>query len=271
VVNLLKSKQKKNRVSKTNTSWDPLARWYDGWVGQDGSRHHRQLAIPAVLELLELQPGQRILDIGCGQGVLAPYVARTNAKYTGVDLSASLLQLARQRHGKQGRFLRADACRLAARPGLLPGSFDAVIFLLSIQDMQPLQPVLQTAAAMLVPGGRMVILMTHPCFRIPRQSGWSWDPGRKLQSRRVDRYLTPLTVPLKAYPGSQHGVSHSFHRPLGAYINALAACDLLVDNLLEIPSHLAKHTGAFAKAKARAQAEIPLFLGLRARKVGRPS
>ena len=51
-------------------------------------------------------------------------------------------------------------------------------------------------------------------------------PGRRLRYRRVDRYLTRLAVPMKSYGGG--GATRSYHRPLGAYVNGLAACGLLV-------------------------------------------
>jgi SAM-dependent methyltransferase len=245
------------------SGWDALAHWYDGWVGADGSEHHRRLAIPAVLNLLQLQAGENLLDIGAGQGVLAAYVARIGARYTGIEISRRLLSIARKRHGGNGRFLLGDARQLAALPTLNAGQFAAVVFLLSIQDMNPLDAVLRSAAWALAEGGRLAILMTHPCFRIPRQSGWGHDSDRNLRFRRVDRYLNPLAVPMKSYGKKQTGVSISFHRPLGHYINGLAECGLLVDALEEITTY---ETGT-TRAEQLANEEIPLFVGLRARKI----
>jgi SAM-dependent methyltransferase len=193
-----------------DTSWDSLADWYDGWAGA-GSEHHRTLAIPAILELLDLRRGEQLLDIGCGRAPLAPYVIRASAAYTGVDLSPRMVTHARERQGHHSRVLVADALDLAACDQLQAGSFDATTFLLSIQNMDPLEPVLASAAWALRPGGRLVLLLTHPCFRIPRQSGWGWDEGRRLHYRRVDRYLTPLRIPLRP-PSSGSGTpASSFH------------------------------------------------------------
>ncbi|MDQ3553412.1 MAG: class I SAM-dependent methyltransferase, partial [Chloroflexota bacterium] len=66
-----------------SSSWERVATWYDGWVGDKGSLYHRALAVPAVLDLLHPVGGEEILDIGAGQGVLAEYIAATGARYTG--------------------------------------------------------------------------------------------------------------------------------------------------------------------------------------------
>lgn len=253
------------RKGKISTTWDPVAEWYYGWVGAAGSTHHRRLAIPALLELLDLRPGEQVLDIGAGHGVLARYVTAQRAFYTGIEASPRLLARARQKAGPGMRMLQGDACRLAALPELRESAFDAVAFLLSIQDMDPLAAVLESAAWALKPGGRLAIVMTHPCFRVPRQSGRGWDKQRKLFYRRIDRYLSPLTVPMKTYAGGR-AATWSYHRPLEDYINGLAACGLTVDCLKEIPTYKVATSGPQAQAQNVLNQEIPLFLALRARK-----
>lgn len=241
---------------KTPSGWDELANWYNGWVGKGGSDHHRKSAIPALLNLLpEPDTTSQLLDVGCGSGVLAPFVTQHGWRYTGVDVSKRLLKIAAQNHRKHGQFHRADARKLAQQIG--KQRFDAVSFLLSIQDMNPLEAVIGSAAAVVREGGAVIIVMTHPCFRIPRQSGWGYDAGRKLQYRRVDRYLTPLDVPMKQHG---RGTTISFHRPLSAYINALGACGLRVERMDEITTHERGRN----KAERRAFADVPLFLALRA-------
>lgn len=249
------------------TSWEPVAEWYAEWVGEEGSVQHRQVTIPAVLELLALRRGERVLDIGAGPGLLAPAVARAGARYTGVDASPTLLTLARRRHGRSGRFLLADVLALPEMAELRAGSFDAAVFLLSIQDMDPLPDVLRGVAWALRGGGRVVLVMTHPCFRVPRLSGWGWDDRRHLHYRRVDRYLTPLPVPV-ATAGLGSPATVRYHRPLQDYVNGLAQHGFLVDRLLEIPNDAAHTSGRRIKGEHLAMQEFPTFLGLRARKIG---
>jgi SAM-dependent methyltransferase len=239
-----------------------VADWYDGWMREGGSEHHRRFAIPAVMELLRLSAGESVLDVGAGQGVMARHVAATGARYTGVDASERLIRLARRRHGAFGRFLVGDARRLRDVPALRGEAFDAVVFLLSIQDMDDLDAVLAGAARAVRDGGRLVILMRHPCFRVPRQSGWGWDASRKLEYRRIDRYLSPLHVPNRVELRTGPARTVSFHRPLADYVNRLALEGLAVDAMREIA--VPQWDGERARFVAGGSPEIPLFLGLRA-------
>ncbi|GAB4436103.1 MAG: class I SAM-dependent methyltransferase [Chloroflexi bacterium OHK40] len=256
-------RRRRGKAPGPDTGWDDLADWYDAWAGT-GSDHHRRQAIPAVLELLALCPGETLLDLGCGPAPLAPFAARAGARYTGVDVSPQMVAHARKRHGRRAHLLVADARELAASSLLRAASFDAAVFLLSLQNLDPLGPALESATWALRAGGRLVLLLTHPCFRVPRQSGWGWDEGRRLRYRRLDRYLSPLPVPLRPPSSGPGAPAYSFHRPLGDYINGLAACGLLVDGIREV-TRPAPHGASVAER--RAAEEFPLFLALRAKKV----
>jgi ubiquinone/menaquinone biosynthesis C-methylase UbiE len=255
-------RRSRRRLPAASTSWDQVAGWYDGWVGQSGSSYHRALAIPAALELLDPRPGEDILDVGAGQGVLAAYIAERGARYTGVDASPRLIAAARRRHGRSGRFLIADARRLDAA-GLARSSFDAAVFLLSLQDIDPLDAVLGSVGRVLRQRSRLVIVMTHPCFRQPRHSGWGVDEARKFLFRRIDSYLTPMAVPMQPLDGQPP--TWSFHRPLGTYVEGLAASGFAIEALREIADlPPGQRPGPRNRMFGRAAAEIPMFLGLRA-------
>ena len=104
------------------SGWERVATWYDGWVGDRGSTYHRELAIPAALDLLQPQPNESILDVGGGQGVFAPYLVGAGTNVTVVDASARLIAAAKRRHGRlrEARFVVGDARRLPSVAGLEP-------------------------------------------------------------------------------------------------------------------------------------------------------
>ncbi len=242
-----------------------MATWYDGWVGDHGSAYHQQLAIPAVLDLLRPRPGEAILDVGGGQGVLAPYVVEAGARVTVVDASPRLIAAAKRRHARlrDARFLAGDARRLPAVSGLEQGAHDAAVFLLSLQDMDPLHEVVRGVEWALAYRARVVVLMTHPAFRQPRHSGWGFDEGRKLTYRRIDGYLSEMAVPMKSLGGGLP--TRSFHRPISTYVNAFADAGFVTDAMLELPDLPPdRRPGKATRGDARANAEIPIFLGLRA-------
>ncbi len=252
---------------RSSTSWESVANWYLTWVGKDGGQHHRTVTIPAAMDLLDPKPGERILDVGAGSGVSAPAITSAGAEYVGVDVSATMLQYARKHHGRLGRFVQADSRKLHETPELADLTFDAVLFLLSLQDMDPLAAVLHSVDRILAPRGRVAVVMTHPCFRVPRLSGWGWDESHQLQYRRVDRYLSPLAVPMETVGGPERGMTVRFHRPLEQYVASLSEVGLLIDRLVEIPGHKVRPSGPRAKAENFALREIPMFLGLRARRI----
>jgi 2-polyprenyl-3-methyl-5-hydroxy-6-metoxy-1,4-benzoquinol methylase len=282
-------------AGKKPTHWDNVAEWYDTLVGDEGSEYHRKIILPGVLRMLaQAKPsadpneskggeatfknlaGMRVLDLACGQGVLCRQLAAHGAKVTGIDAAPALLEAARRREKEAPagvQYVEADVTKLSPLPSpLSPSSFDAVTMILSIQNVTPLSPIWQACHAALVPGGRLVIAMMHPCFRVLRKSGWHWDEATAVQTRTVTDYLTSSKAEIQMKPGEASvggaGVTTtSFHRPLQAYVNTLSNAGLLIDHMSEWPSHRKPPAGIRFAALDKARREIPLFMAIRARKV----
>nr|WP_167072048.1 class I SAM-dependent methyltransferase [Sphingomonas vulcanisoli] len=101
-----------------------------------------------VLELLAPQAGERILDIGCGDGVLTKKIIATGAEVIGVDASPEMVATARAK----GIDARVQDCQaLAFGP-----DFDAAFSNAALHWMLDKQGVACGAFAALKPGGRFV-------------------------------------------------------------------------------------------------------------------
>ncbi len=250
----------KNREG--DAAWDQAALWYDALVGMRGSEYQQSLILPGALSLLQLQKKEKALDVACGQGVFCRYLHEKGFKAEGLDVSSALIEAARRRSPKALSFHHADA----ADPKALEGAtFDAVSCLLAVQNIEHLVPVLKNVRRWLKPSGRFVMVVTHPCFRIPRQSHWEYDEGKKIQYRRVDLYATETEIPIVTPPKrGARGHTTTYHRPLQVYFEALASAGLAVDRLEEWTSGKTSEPGKRAKAENRARQEFPLFLALRA-------
>ncbi|MBI4218510.1 MAG: class I SAM-dependent methyltransferase [Chloroflexi bacterium] len=255
-----------DRPAAPGESWDHVAAWYDSLVADQGSDYHQGVVIPGVLNLLELKRGESVLDVACGQGAVARAMHEAGARVTGIDLSRRLIEAARERSSKEIRYAVGDARRL---DGISESSFDGVVCVLAAQNIDPVEPVFKRSARVLRPAGRFVAVVNHPAFRIPRQSRWKLDDGRKLLMREIDGYLTPLKIPIDMSPHRRPGsaVTFTHHRPIQSYVAALAAAGLWVNALEEWPSHRVSQPGRTSRAENRARTEFPLFLAIRAVKV----
>jgi ubiquinone/menaquinone biosynthesis C-methylase UbiE len=259
----------KHKSKTPKTDWDNVAGWYDDLVGESGSEYHRQVVLPGTIRLLDVRVGQSVIDIACGQGVLCRMLAKKGAEVTGVDASAKLIDAARSRGLASIHYHVADATRLEFLPAQ---SFDSASCILALQNIQPIQEVFAQIAHLLKSSGRVVIVLMHPAFRGAKATSWGWDDANKVQYRRVDRYLIPRKSPIITRPGVDPGIyTWTFHKPLEAYVKAIARSGLLIDALEEWPSHKTSTSGPRAHAENIARKEIPMFMAIRAVKIARDS
>jgi trans-aconitate methyltransferase len=123
--------------------------WDTSVYAQDG-RFVAELA-ESLLETLDPQPGERILDLGCGDGFLTQRIAEAGATALGVDSSAAMIA-ATERRGLPT--LLADAAALH-----FVEEFDAVFSNAALHWMSDQHAVIENVRRALRPGGRFVAEM----------------------------------------------------------------------------------------------------------------
>jgi 23S rRNA-/tRNA-specific pseudouridylate synthase/SAM-dependent methyltransferase len=264
------------REAAADTAWEHVAAWYDELLRDRGSDHHERVIVPGALRLLQAQAKERVLDVACGQGILCSRLTEQGVEAVGVDAAPALIKAA-ARHVPSARFVVGDARDLVTLAQTQAWqAFDAAACVMALMNIEPMGPVMRGVAELLRPGGRFVAVILHPAFRAPGQSSWGWEEGKGgggRQYRRVDGYLSPAQKEIVMNPGAAaHGgepvVTTTFHRPLEAYVRAFAEAGLLVDAMEEWPSSRLSEPGPRAREENRARREIPLFMGIRAVKVG---
>lgn len=73
--------------------------FYNNWVDYLSERKSRHEVIFKGLERCNLEPGKKVLDLGCGTGITSIFMARRGCKVTGVDFAENLIEYARE-HNK---------------------------------------------------------------------------------------------------------------------------------------------------------------------------
>ncbi|MEK9200832.1 MAG: class I SAM-dependent methyltransferase [Patescibacteria group bacterium] len=243
-----------------NTSWNKASGWYGKIVGESGHHFHQEVLFPKLLPLLDLKPTSKVLDVGCGNGVFVSQLP-TGATYFGLDSASSLISQAPA--GPNKKYFVADATKSYPFPD---SDFTHAVFVLSLQNMEQGSAAILEAGKRIRSGGVMAIILNHPAFRIPRQSSWQIDEGNKTEYRRIDRYLSPLKIPVTTHPGQpDSGVTWSFHHPISDYTHWLKSAGLKVTSVEEWASDKAS-VGKKAKMENRARSEFPLFMAILAQK-----
>jgi len=123
------------------------------WSAEAYARHARfvaELGHP-VLDLLAPQPGERILDLGCGDGALTREIVTRGCAVVGVDSSPELVAAAR-RSGLE--VIESDAAAME-----FESEFDAVFSNAALHWMKDADAVIARVARALRPGGRFVAEM----------------------------------------------------------------------------------------------------------------
>jgi len=136
-------------------SWETIADWYAQQL-QSGSAMH-DFARDILLEHL---PGhltdQHVLDLGCGEGLIARAVAARGASVRGIDPSPRMIQHAQQterRRPSGAVFAIDDGCSLAT---VSTGSVDWVTAGLSLNNVPDLDAALTAVNRVLTPGGSLL-------------------------------------------------------------------------------------------------------------------
>jgi len=100
--------------------------------------------------------GKRVLDVGCGGGILADAMARKGASVLGIDLAGKALKVA-QLHALEAQTEGVQYCEISAEAlaAEQPGSFDVVTCMEMLEHVPDPSSVVKACAALVKPGGHV--------------------------------------------------------------------------------------------------------------------
>jgi 2-polyprenyl-3-methyl-5-hydroxy-6-metoxy-1,4-benzoquinol methylase len=259
----------KELVGETQRIWDRNAAFWDAHMGA-GNAFYRCLIEPTVERLLNVRPGQRVLDLACGNGVFSHRLVQLGANVVAADFSVTMLELAARRLSdvtQHVQFTRVDATDDASLSQLAKGGpFSAAVCNMALMDIPVLEPLARRLGDLLAPGAPFVASLAHPCFNMvegTRLGAEDTEQDSRVSTNRyvrVSRYITPFSALGTGIVG-QPEPHHHFHRPLSKLLAPFLASGWTLDALEEPVFTPETQDGGFLSWQRFA--EIPPVLVLR--------
>lgn len=219
--------------------WEQIAPFWDDYFGE-GNSFQRVLIGPTTERLLDLQPGELVLDVACGNGAFSRRMARLGAQVIACDFSEQFIERAKQRsadYADRIEYSVVDATDESQLLTLGEWRFDAAVCSMAMMDMATIEPLITALARLLKPGGRFVFSVMHPCFN---------NAAMKKVVEEEDRageLVTIHSVKISGYMGlapaeglgilGQPVPQYYFHRPLSVLLNTCFRAGFVMDTLEE--------------------------------------
>ena len=229
-------------IAESRDIWDTNAETWDKRIGSGGGWQSIVIA-PTVECMLNIQPGESVLDIACGNGQFSRRLAELGASVVASDFSPQLIELAKRRTTEQADRIAyyvvdaTDEAQLLALRGAEKRHFDAAVCNMALMDMPAIEPLFRAVAKLLKPDGRFVFSIMHPCFNglartlLPSLADYDSEPTYSI---KVSRYLSAeVTKGLAIF--DQPVQQYYWHRPLHAVLNSAFSIGLVMDRLEEPP------------------------------------
>jgi len=217
-------------------SWDrKTARAYAGI----GPQHHVAILRSVIPELLGGLNGRRVLDFGCGPGRLATFLVESGAaRVVAIDESADMVDQARTAVGRLDPELRDRVVVARGSEANLEehGAFDAVLSSLALmmcETRDRLHAVVGSLVGALADGGRVVVVVTHPCFRRRDYGTFRYDLPEDF-----DYWCSgvPYDVHLTPGSGDSSAIITDYHWTLEDTCRAFTERGAVLTRLVELPA-----------------------------------
>ncbi|WP_140720406.1 bifunctional 2-polyprenyl-6-hydroxyphenol methylase/3-demethylubiquinol 3-O-methyltransferase UbiG [Pseudomonas sp. Hp2] len=139
---------------------DKFAALANRWWDEDGPQKPLHALNPVRLQYVAGRvalPGARVLDVGCGGGLLSEALARQGAQVTAIDLAPELVKVARLHGLESGVQVDYRVQAVEELAAAEPASFDAITCMEMLEHVPDPTSIVDACAHLLKPGGRLFL------------------------------------------------------------------------------------------------------------------
>jgi len=228
-----------------SNGWDESAEAWITDMGDTGDFGRKYVLDRPMLERVTGRGFETALDVGCGEGRFCRMLRERGIAPVGIDPTAALLEVARQRDpAGDYRF------GLAERLEFADAAFDLVVSYLTLIDIDDIDAAIPEMARVLKPGGTLLVANLTSFNTAGQPAGWQAGPDG-LKRFAIDHYMTE-----RAEWVQWRGIRiRNWHRPLSRYMT------LFLQQGLELRSFLEPMPSADADPGARERhGRVPYFV-----------
>ena len=219
--------------------WEHNALWWDERYGE-GNDFQKILIGPATERLLDLRPGELVLDVACGNGAFSRRMAQLGARVVAFDCSRNFVERAKARttqHADRIEYSVIDATDSEQLLTLGQRRFDAAVCTMALMDMATIDPLMSALSRLLKTGGRFVWSVMHPCFnhsgaKMMMEEEYKDGELVAVHSVKVSAYIRPSTTQGLGMVG-QPLPQYYFNRPLSVLLDVCFRAGFVLDGLEE--------------------------------------
>ncbi len=217
------------RAASVSGTWDVNSDFWIQIIREGRDRYRTELTDPSVLNAIGPAERLNVLDAGCGEGYLSRILAKAGATVTGIDLSESLVVAARESASADGLNATFDVGSLYELP-YATEAFDLVVCNHAINDLENPDIAIREFARVLRSGGRLIILMLHPCFYSSHA-----DRNQEVSHAIAASYFSERSIcqTFKVDGLTSPAGNTAWFRPLEYYIEQLRLSSMAVTALVE--------------------------------------
>lgn len=209
----------KDTNAESRLAWEENADFWDSKMGDESNYFHRNIVRPYTEELLDIESGDLVLDIACGNGNFSDRMAKNGARVVAFDYSKKLIEHAKRRRTKYSEKISFHVCDATSYDDIISlkqeEPFDKAVANMAVMDISEIDPLFRGVYDLLCDGGSFVFSTHHPCFERPKT-----------------KYKTPCVHKGEAIAG-QPVLQNYYHRSLQNILTLAFSTGFVLDGFFE--------------------------------------
>ena len=247
----------------TKKIWDACGEAFDRFTTA-GDSYSDNIERPALERLIGEIKGARLLDLGCGSGTYSTWLAERGARVVGIDLSSTMISLARAKD----RELELCVADISKPLPFSEAEFDTVFTATALHYVENLGNALIEIAKVMKPEAQLVASALHPMStsRFPGQSvePVGWESRHSWEAQYFGSPTRRIETPWLGFGdvSSEGQRITCYHHTTADYFGAIRSAGLTITDLVEPepPAEFArKNPDRYSEAM-----RVPIYLMFRA-------